>query len=206
MPRPLQPLGAPIVFLQKMIDGAAGPEYNKANTGIGGTGFRGIAALHGGGLSMPDATLFAQYRAIMQNTAFLGLYRELLALLRAAAREISRQAGDTWRVSALHTGKLDVSYFTVVTPAAARRKAKYVVAFVHATMTFELWLSAANQKALAQLPPVDAELLPEDRVPVPAEWAPFVAARWALGHTELWQPEALAEQAANRIRSLDLCL
>ncbi len=85
---------------------------------------------------MPDATLFAQYRAIMQNTALLGLYRELLA----------------------------------------------------------------------QLPPVDAELLPEDRVPVPAEWAPFVAARWALVHTELWQPEALAEQAANRIRSLDLCL
>ncbi|MBM6900776.1 hypothetical protein H6B10_13815 [Gemmiger formicilis] len=121
---------------------------------------------------MPDATLFAQYRAIMQNTALLGLYRELLALLRAAAR----------------------------------RKAKYVVAFVHATMTFELWLSAANQKALAQLPPVGAELLPEDRVPVPAEWAPFVAARWALGHTELCRPEALAEQAANRIRSLDLCL
>lgn len=96
---------------------------------------------------MPDATLFAQYRAIMQNTAILGLYRELLALLRAAAREFSRQAGDTWRVSALHTGELDVSYFTVVTPAASRRKAKYVVAFVHATMTFELWLSAANQKA-----------------------------------------------------------
>ena len=188
-----------------MIDGAAGPEYNKANTGIGGTGFRGIAALHGGGLSMPDATLFAQYRAMMQNTALLGLYRELLALLRAAARETARQAGDTWRVSALHTGELDVSYFTVVTPAASRRKAKYVVAFVHATMTFELWLSAANQKALAQLPPVDAEL-PEDRVPVPAEWEPFVAARWALSHTELLQPEALAEQAANRIRRLDLCL
>ena len=32
LPRPLQPPGAPIVFLQKLIDGAAGPEYNKANT------------------------------------------------------------------------------------------------------------------------------------------------------------------------------
>lgn len=152
---------------------------------------------------MPDTTLFAQYRAMMQNTAVLGLYRELLALLRAAAREISRQAGDTWRVSALHTGELDVSYFTVVTPAAARRKAKYVVAFVHAAMTFEVWLSAANQKALAQLPPVDAALLPQDRLPVPAEWVPFVAARWVLGQTELWEPEALAAEACRRLRALD---
>lgn len=152
---------------------------------------------------MPDTTLLAQYRAMMQNTAVLGLYRELLALLRAAAREISRQAGDIWRVSALHTGELDVSYFTVVTPAAARRKAKYVVAFVHAAMTFEIWLSAANQKALAQLPPVDTALLPKDRMPVPAEWAPFVAARWVLGQTELWQPEALAAEACRRLRALD---
>ena len=132
----------------------------------------------------------------MQDAALVRLHRDLLARMRAAARAMEQEGAGQWRVSALHTGELDVSHFSVVTPALQSRKGKYVVAF-------ELWLSAANQKALDALRPLTRALPTGDQTPVPEDWAPFVAARWVLGGRELLQPEALTAEACRRLRAVD---
>lgn len=155
---------------------------------------------------METETLLAQYQHFMQDAALVRLHRDLLARMRAAARAMEQEGAGQWRVSALHTGELDVSHFSVVTPALQSRKGKYVVALLHGSLAFELWLSAANQKALEALRPLAGALPTAGQTPVPGDWAPFVAARWALGGRELLQPETLAAETCRRLRALEDCL
>lgn len=155
---------------------------------------------------METESLLAQYRHFMQDPALIQLHRDLLARLRAAARAVEQEGAGQWRVSSLHTGELDVSHFSVVTPALQNRKGKYVVAFLHGSLTAELWLCAANRKALDALRPLSQTLPDANQIPVPEDWAPFVAARWVLGGRELLQPEALAAEACRRLRAADTCL
>lgn len=152
---------------------------------------------------METETLLAQYQHFMQDPALVRMHRDLLARMRAAARAMEQEGAGQWRVSALHTGELDVSHFSVVTPALQSRKGKYVVALLHGSLTFELWLCAANQKALDALRPLTRALPTGDQTPVPEDWAPFVAARWVLGGRELLQPEALTAEACRRLRAVD---
>ena len=86
---------------------------------------------------MPDRELLLEYQAVMQNTRVIQLYGELLAFMREAVRAAADIEG-SWRVSAVQPGRLDASYFTVVTPASGGRKGKYVVALLHGKLTFEL--------------------------------------------------------------------
>ena len=66
---------------------------------------------------MPDRELLLEYQAVMQNTRVIQLYGELLAFMREAVRAAADIEG-SWRVSAVQPGRLDASYFTVVTPAS----------------------------------------------------------------------------------------
>lgn len=156
---------------------------------------------------MPDRELLLEYQAVMQNTRVIQLYGELLAFMRETARAAADLRG-TWRVSAVQPGKLDASYFTVVTPASGKRKGKYVVALLHGELTFELWLCGTNQKALAEIRKANCPFPAEDQRPVPEEWIPFVAARWKLGDSSFLEKgsEALAEKAEEWICKVDDCL
>ena len=72
---------------------------------------------------MPDRELLLEYQTVMQNTRVIQLYGELLAFMREAVRAAAELEG-SWRVSAVQPGRLDASYFTVVTPASGGEKGK----------------------------------------------------------------------------------
>lgn len=156
---------------------------------------------------MPDRELLLEYQAVMQNTRVIQLYGELLAFMREAVRAAADIEG-SWRVSAVQPGRLDASYFTVVTPASGGRKGKYVVALLHGELTFELWLCGTNQRALGEIRKANFPFPAEDQRPVPEEWIPFVAARWKLGDSSLLEAgaQALAEKAEGLIGKVDDCL
>ena len=153
---------------------------------------------------MPDRELLLEYQTVMQNTRVIQLYGELLAFMRETARATA-DLRDSWRVSAVHPGKLDASYFTVVTPASGKRKGKYVVALLHGELTFELWLCGTNQKALGEIRKANFPFPAENQRPVPEEWIPFVAACWKLGDSSLLEAgaQALAEKAEGLICKID---
>lgn len=156
---------------------------------------------------MPDRELLLEYQAVMQNTRVIQLYGELLAFMREAVRAAAELEG-SWRVSAVQPGRLDASYFTVVTPASGGRKGKYVVALLHGELTFELWLCGTNQKALGEIRKANFPFPAEDQRPVPEEWIPFVAARWKLGDSSLLEAGAqtLAKKAEELICKIDKSL
>lgn len=156
---------------------------------------------------MPDRELLLEYQAVMQNTRVIQLYGELLAFMREAVRAAADIEG-SWRVSAVQPGRLDASYFTVVTPASGGRKGKYVVALLHGKLTFELWLCGTNQKALGEIRKANFPFPAEDQRPVPEEWIPFVAARWKLGDSSLLEAGAqtLAKKAEELICKIDKSL
>lgn len=153
---------------------------------------------------MPDRELLLEYQAVMQNTRVIQLYGELLAFMREAVRAAAELEG-SWRVSAVQPGRLDASYFTVVTPASGGRKGKYVVALLHGKLTFELWLCGTNQRALGEIRKANFPFPAEDQRPVPEEWIPFVAARWKLGDSSLLEAGAqtLAKKAEELICKID---
>lgn len=153
---------------------------------------------------MPDRELLLEYQAVMQNTRVIQLYGELLAFMREAVRAAADIEG-SWRVSAVQPGRLDASYFTVVTPASGGRKGKYVVALLHGKLTFELWLCGTNQRALGEIRKANFPFPAEDQRPVPEEWIPFVAARWKLGDSSLLEAGAqtLAKKAEELICKID---
>ena len=153
---------------------------------------------------MPDRELLLEYQAVMQNTRVIQLYGELLAFMREAVRAAADIEG-SWRVSAVQPGRLDASYFTVVTPASGGRKGKYVVALLHGKLTFELWLCGTNQKALGEIRKANFPFPAEDQRPIPEEWIPFVAARWKLGDSSLLEEgaQALAKKAEELICKID---
>ncbi len=153
---------------------------------------------------MPDRELLLEYQAVMQNTRVIQLYGELLAFMQEAVRAAADIEG-SWRVSAVQPGRLDASYFTVVTPASGGRKGKYVVALLHGKLTFELWLCGTNQKALGEIRKANFPFPAEDQRPVPEEWIPFVAARWKLGDSSLLEAGAqtLAKKAEELICKID---
>lgn len=141
-----------------------------------------------------------EYRHILQDTGFGELYRSIFAFMRRTAHALGEAPGDL-RVSALSPGELDFTFFSVTFP---ERNRKYVVAFAHRDAAFELWLSGRNRSARrdVQLP---ESCLPEGRLPLTEELAPYVNARWTLGDlTRLEQPApAFAADILARITAVE---
>lgn len=87
-----------------------------------------------------------EYRQQMQKGAVPKAYQGLMQYLMDLRSYFQNNNPDYFVSGSLYAGYMDMSYFSVISPALKQRGLKIAVVFLHETCRFEVWLAAANKQ------------------------------------------------------------
>lgn len=93
-----------------------------------------------------DSTRLKHYQDLLQTTDLIESYQEFIRLFRFLRIELEKELPQYKFQGNIVENAMDYSYFQFTTPDLKNKGLKLVIAFVHRTFSFEVWLSGYNRK------------------------------------------------------------
>ncbi len=92
---------------------------------------------------MPNIT---EYKKQMQKGDVPKAYRTIMQYIMDLRTHFQKAHPDFTVSGSIYFGYMDMSYFAVITDLLKSHKLKIAIVFIHETVSFEVWLAAANKQ------------------------------------------------------------
>lgn len=93
-----------------------------------------------------DSTRLKRYQGLLQTTDLIESYQKFIRLFRFLRTELEKELPQCKFQENIVENAMDYSCFQFTTPDFKNKGLKLVIAFVHRTFSFEVWLSGYNRK------------------------------------------------------------